>query len=171
MTRLQDCKVRKMVAADLEQVLEWRNHPDVRKYMYTQHEITLEEHTRWFSRACKDSKISLKVLEINGDPVGFVNIKQISTGKIAEWSFHVSPNAKKGTGYLLCSLALDYIFQELKMEKLNGEVISFNKKSIALHEKLGFRQEGVQINNYYRNGRYYDVYLFGITAADWRLSQ
>lgn len=164
-------KLRKMTSKDLEHVLAWRNFPAVRESMFSTEEITLEEHTQWFSRACKDSKINLRVLEVNGEPVGFVNIKKISAGKIAEWSFHVSPNAKKGTGYLLCSLALDYIFQELKMEKLNGEVISFNKKSIALHEKLGFRQEGVQINNYYRNGSYYDIYLFGITAVDWRLSQ
>lgn len=40
--------IRPMVYADLERVLAWRNHPDVRRYMYTQHEITLDEHQRWY---------------------------------------------------------------------------------------------------------------------------
>lgn len=33
-------QVRPMVATDLERVLGWRNHPEVRRHMYTQHAIT-----------------------------------------------------------------------------------------------------------------------------------
>jgi hypothetical protein len=38
--------VRPMADADVERVLAWRNHLKVRRYMYTQHEITLDEHQR-----------------------------------------------------------------------------------------------------------------------------
>lgn len=165
---LAKASLRRMTSDDLEHVLAWRNAPAVRENMFSTEEITLDEHTQWFIRANRDSKTNLRILEVDDEPVGFVNIKQISEGKIAEWSFHVSPDAKKGTGYLLCSLALNYVFKELKMEKLNGEVISFNKRSIGLHEKLGFKKEGVQRSNYYRDGNYYDVHLFGINILDWR---
>lgn len=165
---LTKANLRRMTSDDLEPVLAWRNASAVRESMFSTEEIALEEHAQWFSKANKDSKINLRVLEVDDEPVGFVNIKQVSEGKIAEWSFHVSPEAKKGTGYLLCSLALNYVFKELKMEKLNGEVISFNKRSIALHEKLGFQKEGVQRSNYYRDGNYYDVHLFGINILDWQ---
>ena len=40
----KDCVMREMVDGDLSLVLEWRNAPDVRKNMYTSHEITLDEH-------------------------------------------------------------------------------------------------------------------------------
>jgi RimJ/RimL family protein N-acetyltransferase len=43
-----DAKIRKMEHDDLERVLAWRNHPEIRRYMYTQHEITWDEHLRWF---------------------------------------------------------------------------------------------------------------------------
>jgi hypothetical protein len=40
-----------MRESDLETLLRWRNHPDVRKCMLSQHEITLAEHRAWFDRS------------------------------------------------------------------------------------------------------------------------
>lgn len=42
--------LRPMTEADLAQVLAWRNHPDIRANMYTQHEITMAEHRAWWDR-------------------------------------------------------------------------------------------------------------------------
>lgn len=167
MSNKQHAFLREMTIDDLLPVLTWRNTPAVRKSMFSTAEITLEQHSQWFEKARKDPKISLMILELSGEAAGFVNIKQISEGKIADWSFHVSLESKKGTGFLLCSLAIEFAFTELKMKKLNGQVLSFNEKSIALHKKLGFEQEGLLRKNYYRNDHYYDVYLFGMTTSNW----
>ena len=35
-------------------VLAWRNHPAVRGFMLTQHEISLDEHRQWFARVKLD---------------------------------------------------------------------------------------------------------------------
>src|SRR5690606_7378254 len=46
--------LRRLTADDLPLVLSWRNHPDVRRFMYTRHEISAEEHARWFAEAEAD---------------------------------------------------------------------------------------------------------------------
>lgn len=159
--------LRLMTKDDLSVVLSWRNAPAVRNSMFSAEELTLQQHQQWFENANNTSKFSLLIFELDSKPAGFVNIKQVSEGKIADWSFYAAPDSKKGTGYILCKTAVDYAFKELKMEKLNGQVISFNERSIAVHKRLGFKQEGVLRSNYFRNNNYYDVYLLGLTAEEW----
>ncbi len=159
--------LRLMTKDDLSVVLEWRNTFAVRSSMFSMEEITLQQHLHWFENVNNTSECCLLILELGGNPAGFVNIKQVSEGKIADWSFYAAPDSKIGTGYVLCKMAVDYVFKELKMEKLNGQVISFNERSIAVHKRLGFKQEGVLRNNYFRNNSYYDVYLLGMTVEDW----
>jgi hypothetical protein len=46
--------LRPMREADLDMVRRWRNAPDVRKNMYTTHEISPEEHRAWWERISAD---------------------------------------------------------------------------------------------------------------------
>lgn len=168
MTKMQDCEVRKMDAADLEQVLEWRNHPDVRKYMYTQHEITLEEHTQWFQSTVGDSQRHLLIFEKNKKPLGFVNITEIKKGGIADWGFYLSPQAPKGTGLALGITALNYAFYEAGFYKVCGQALGFNERSIVFHLKLGFEQEGILRDQHFDGKNYHDVVCFGLLANQWQ---
>ena len=115
-----------MTHEDLEQVLSWRNDADVRRYMYTQHEISLEEHTRWFERATLDSSRHLLVFEIDSVPVGFINIHEIAPGGIADWGFYAAPDAPQGTGRRLGEAALKYAFSHAGLHKICIQAISYN---------------------------------------------
>ena len=39
--------IREIELKDLDAVLRWRNDPAIRRYMLTQHEITVDEHAQW----------------------------------------------------------------------------------------------------------------------------
>ncbi len=62
--------IRQMVESDLEYVLTWRNHPSIRDYMLTQHEITAKEHRLWFNRASADSDRRLLILDDSSVSLG-----------------------------------------------------------------------------------------------------
>ena len=160
-------RLRPMQDDDLDMVRQWRNHEDVRRYMYTQHEIGLEEHRRWFSRAQETPGVHLLILEQNGENCGFVNITQIHEGPVSDWSFHLAPNAPKGAGRQLGCASLDYAFCKQGWHKVCGEALEFNEKSIRFHLKLGFLQEGRLREQYYHGGKFYDVLRFGILAKEW----
>lgn len=162
-------RLRLMQASDLELVLSWRNHIDIRRYMYTQHEISLEEHTNWFNKVSKDSNYNLLIFEIYNEPLGFVNIHQIAQGGIADWGFYTSPIAPKGTGSKLGEQALDYAFNTLKLHKICGQALDFNLASRKFHKRLGFKEEGILKQHHFDGQKYYDVICFGLLASEYRL--
>jgi RimJ/RimL family protein N-acetyltransferase len=63
-------------------------------------------------------------------------------------------------------LVLAYYFRELRYQKVNAHVFSFNKASRSLHKKLGFRQEGRLRRMVYTQGKHYDDIIFGLTAEE-----
>lgn len=160
-------RVRPMCAADLEVVLAWRNHPDIRCYMYTQHEISLVEHTCWFEQASQDSNRHLLVYESDDAPLGFINIHQVAGGGVADWGFYAAPNAPKGVGRQLGQAALAYAFTTLGLHKLCGQALVYNERSIRFHQNLGFQQEGILRQQHFDGQRYHDVVCFGLLAHEW----
>ncbi len=161
--------IRRMVPDDLERVLAWRNHPEVRKYMYTQHEISLAEHARWFERASQDARKHLLIVERNGDALGFVNFSLAGAAAIADWGFYVSPDAPGGSGRLLGQTALAHAFGPLALHKVCGQALAYNERSIRFHLRQGFQQEGVLRHQHYDGQSYHDVVCFGLLASEWPL--
>lgn len=159
---------RDMTEADLEMVLRWRNHPEVRRYMYTTHEISPEEHAHWYRRAAVDPKKHLLIYEGNNEPLGFVNITEINEDGIAEWGFYVSPDAAKGTGKNLGNVALSYAFKTLRLHKLCGQALDSNERSIRFHEQLGFQREGLLRHQHFDGHNYIDVICFGLLANEYQ---
>ena len=58
-------RLRLMRSGDLARVLNWRNHPDVRRFMYTSHEISPEEHEQWFARNSEAPGVWLLIYEVD----------------------------------------------------------------------------------------------------------
>ncbi|UYO93978.1 UDP-4-amino-4,6-dideoxy-N-acetyl-beta-L-altrosamine N-acetyltransferase [Pollutimonas sp. M17] len=156
-----------MAAADLEMVLAWRNHPKVRRYMYTQHEISLDEHCRWFEQASLDPHRHLLLYEDGPTPLGFVNIYQSAPGGIADWGFYTAPDAPDGTGRMLGNVTLRYAFSHVSLHKLCGQALALNERSVQFHRSLGFTQEGTLRQQHFDGQHYHDVLCFGLLAQEW----
>ena len=54
-----------------------------------------------------------------------------------------------------------YLFNKLKCNRIEAEVIKDNIPSIKLLEKCGFKEEGLIRSKYYINNKYNDVYVYG----------
>lgn len=159
--------MRAMTAADLLTVLGWRNHPDVRRHMFTQHEIGLEEHRRWFEGSAGDPHRHLLIYEAARQPLGFVSLNVSDDNKVADWGFYAAPDAPKGTGRAMGCLALDHAFGQLAVHKVCGRAIEDNLRSVSFHVALGFTQEGVLREQYFDGQRYRAVVCFGLIDREW----
>ena len=162
------CQIRKMISEDLPMVLGWRNHADVRRHMFTQHEISLDEHHNWFSNASRDTGRSLLIVEEDKQAIGYVQFTNIGDGGVADWGFYTRPDSHKGTGRKLGVMALNHAFSSLKLHKVCGQAIISNRASIAFHQRLGFTLEGVLRDQQRINGTYHTLYCFGLLAHDWQ---
>jgi UDP-4-amino-4,6-dideoxy-N-acetyl-beta-L-altrosamine N-acetyltransferase len=162
--------VRRMDRQDLPQVLAWRNRPEIRRHMLTQHEITLEEHTRWFESASKDPARHLLIAETTEGPLGFVQFTGGTPGGVCDWGFYAAPGAWPGTGSRLGTAALDFAFGELAVHKVCGQALAGNAASTRMHLKLGFREEGILRQQRRVGNTYLDLICFGLLRDEWQTS-
>jgi UDP-4-amino-4,6-dideoxy-N-acetyl-beta-L-altrosamine N-acetyltransferase len=163
-----EATVRVMRPDDLPQVLAWRNHPDVRRAMNTQHTITPEEHARWFESASRDPARRLLIVESAHGPIGYVQFSGVAPGASCDWGFYAVPGAPAGSGVRLGQAALAFAFGQLDVHKVCGQALGGNAASIRLHEKLGFRNEGILRQQRRIGDTYHDLVCFGLLREEWR---
>ncbi len=160
--------LRPMTACDLEEVLAWRNDPEVRKYMYSQAEIGIREHKAWFETCQEDKATHLLILESAGERCGFSKLSQWRGGPVAEWGFYVAPDAAKGTGTRLGTAVLNHAFQVLKFSKVFAQTLAFNMRTLAYNEKMGFRLEGIWRDHFFDGVNHHSIHCFGLLADEWQ---
>ncbi|MGY4660174.1 UDP-4-amino-4,6-dideoxy-N-acetyl-beta-L-altrosamine N-acetyltransferase [Pseudomonas chlororaphis] len=150
-------------------VRELRNQPDVRKYMYTSHEISEAEHRAWLDSLAGNPRQSVFVVLQEGIACGVVSLNAINAlHKSADWAFYLDSGLQgKGLGSQLEFWLLDHAFGAAGLAKLNCEVLALNQSVIRLHQKFGFALEGVRRQNVEKDGQRIDVVLLGITREEW----
>jgi len=122
-----------------QMVLTWRNNPNVRKWMYNQKEIPLEEH-REFIESLKLSKDKRYFL-VDSDKgyIGVIDFTDISKDS-SYFGFYSNPESKiPGIGRILERVSIDYAFNVLKVGLLKLEVFVDNVKVVNLHKKFDFK--------------------------------
>jgi UDP-4-amino-4,6-dideoxy-N-acetyl-beta-L-altrosamine N-acetyltransferase len=146
-----------------------RNQEDVRRYMYTAHEITLQEHENWLKSLQGNARQAVFVVMHDGKAAGVVSLNSINaTHKTADWAFYLDTGLQgKGLGSLVEFWMLDHAFAEAGLEKLNCEVLETNPTVVKMHQKFGFVVEGVRRKNILRDGERVNVVLLGITKEEW----
>jgi UDP-4-amino-4,6-dideoxy-N-acetyl-beta-L-altrosamine N-acetyltransferase len=153
---------------ELEMMLAWRNAPGVRANMYTRHEIGLEEHLGWWARIQSRTDQRYLMYESKGAPLGIVAFNGIdAVNGNSAWAFYAAPGAPKGSGSRMEFLALEFAFGELKLHKLCCEVLAFNSPVIKLHQKFGFKVEGILREQHRLDGGFVDIHRLGIFAREW----
>lgn len=163
-------RLRPMAEADLELVLGWRNHPDVRQHMYTRNEICLAEHICWFRSVSVEPGRVLLILEVNAVRCGYVNFRCDESGQ-AVWGFYLAPNSPKGTGKLLGQASIDYGFDVLGLEKIWGEVLPNNLASQNFHLRHGFVLESIIQGKTDGDQKIGNVRRYLLTRSAWRARQ
>ena len=74
----------------------------------------------------------------------------------------------KGYGSDALRLILAYAFRELNLYRLTLTVLAYNGRAIRLYERAGFQREGVFRQFGQRDGRRYDMYLYGLLRPEWQ---
>jgi len=162
-------QLRPLHIEDKAMVLSWRNQERVRRFMYTDHVISTDEHERWLSQALANTSARYLIFEFNSRPVGFVSFSNLEPIQLrGSWAYYLGEtDVPNGTGSAMEFLALDYAFEHLKIRKLCCEVFGFNESVIKLHQKFGFRQEGLFAAHVLKSRVFEDVVVLAIFASDW----
>ena len=82
-------------AADERLTLEWRNHPEVRRFSGDGSPIAQDDHHRWFERVLADPDRALLIAQHDGQPLAVVRFDDLGTGE-PEISIYVDPTRHGG---------------------------------------------------------------------------
>jgi UDP-4-amino-4,6-dideoxy-N-acetyl-beta-L-altrosamine N-acetyltransferase len=161
--------LRDVAPHDQEQIREWRNNPEIRKYMYTDHEIGLEEHRAWFARILHDPSCKYWIIVYDGKDVGVANLYNIDIrNRRCYWGFYIGSKERlRGVGSFAEFLVLRFVFDELKLQKLCGEVLATNQAVINMHKKFGFSEEGLFRKHVFKGNSFADVVCIGLLREEW----
>lgn len=120
-------------------ILEWRNHPNVRTYMYNTGVISQKTHLEFIeSLKTKENKRYFLVQREN-ENIGVIDFTDI-TPTSATMGIYANPYlTQKGIGSILLQAIVDYAFDVLKVQTLKAEVFATNTKAKTLYKKFGFR--------------------------------
>lgn len=150
-------------------VLRWRNSSRIRSSMLTNEIISVDRHETWLKKVLSDDTKIIKILFYESKPIGLVNFTNIDlVNETCYWGIYIGEeSAPKGSGTVLGYLALNMIFEEIKIRKVYAEVIEENQISLNFHKKLGFIEEGRFVNHLKRGTKYLDVISMALFNECW----
>jgi len=102
--------------------------------------------------------------------IGYVELDGILWAQqVSGLSILIGERALWGQGYgaAAARLALRFAFHELNLHRVQVTVFSYNARSHALFQKLGFQREGVFREFLQRDGQRHDMILYGLLRHEW----
>lgn len=134
--------------------------------------ISKKDQEAWYA-AFKNSSSQIRyIIETEADGVvGFTGLKNIDwkNGTADGGGMRVAKreNMSKGIATDAYMTLLRYAFYELRLNRVNGSVFKYNTASIRATEKVGFKQEGIQREAIFKDGKYHDIILLGVLKSDY----
>jgi len=162
--------LRPVEPADRLRLFTWRNSADVAPFMYTDHQISVEEHNHWFDRLGQNPSRLYWIICLDGEPVGLANFADIDPqNRRSAWAYYLaSPRVRGlGVGSFVEFWMIEYAFGVLHLEKLWCEVLRTNEAVWKLHQLYGFQQEALFRSHVVKGGQPQDVVGLGLLAEDW----
>lgn len=101
--------------------------------------------------------------------IGYTSVSDINHyNKSCFWSgIKIHPDYhRKGYAFQTAKLILDFVFNEMNMERFTGECLEEHIAAKKLMEKAGFKIEGLLRNSVFKNGKYNNQYIFSILKND-----
>lgn len=158
---------------DLPTVAGWHQNPEFLRLLdalpYPKTETSLAQRLDDTDKATDAFLFAIRTLD--GDtPIGYVELDGILwTHRVGGVSIAIgeAKHRGQGYGYEVMRLMLRFAFDELNLHRVQLTVFSYNERAIALYEKLGFQREGVHREHLQRDGKRYDMYLYGLLRSEW----
>ncbi len=153
---------------EINMVRRWRNHPEVRKWMYTDHEITEEEHRNFIESLKHNRRDFYYLVYKEGKPIGVLYLNRVDFRNLnAYFGMYANPEEKiPFTGLTLGKSIIILAFEVAKLHTLKLEVIEDNQRAIDLYKRMGFKEEGRLREFVFKDGRWKDIIVMGMIKGE-----
>ena len=165
--------LRAIEEADLEKLHAWANKPELWNLLAGWHfPSSMAYQKQWLLDLQTDKLNQRFAIEVpEKGLIGSANLVDI------DWkdghAFHgmmLGNEDIRGRGYGVDTIMaiMRYAFEELRFERLDGAMIEYNIASLHVYcKKCAWKEEGRLRNWYFRNNRYWDKVVVGVTREDY----
>lgn len=156
---------------DHDWLVELHNDPVVLHNLNDPNPITACSHRNWWFYGRNRSKDFRYIFTVDGVRVGFtkfIAVDKVNNNCLLGADIHKD---HRGKGYAnpMWRLMLEYSFDHLKMWRVGLLTASYNEIAQKVYRKVGFVEEGKQIQSLNRNGQYFDQICMYMTEPMYRL--
>lgn len=158
---------------DLEMLRELANSPEYEKMIVGwSFPISRKDQQEWFNN-CKNDLSRLRyIIETKDDgAVGMIGLRDIDWKNGSAYGLGMRIARKeirtKGLATDAWMTLLKYSFEELRLNRIYGSALVYNKASQRVCQKVGFKEEGITRQAVYKNGQFHDVIMYGILKSDY----
>ncbi len=127
-------------------ILDWRNSLDVKKWMYSQDDISMQSHLDFIDGLQLSKDRQYLAVKKENNYVGVVDFTGIDFDKKQSYfGLYANPFDKFiGAGRVLEKVCLKYVFDFLNLNKIKLEVFSDNLRAVNLYKRYNFKEMGVK---------------------------
>ena len=167
-------RLRALESDDVPQLHRWANDPDIWRLLGGWQFPVSQASTRaWLDGLAADRLNQRYAIERLDDGVllGTANLVDIDwKNGTASHGMMLGSSDERGKGYGVDTVIaiMRYAFDELRLARLDSDIIEYNAASLRLYVgKCGWREEGRQRGWHFREGRRWDRILVGVTQQDY----
>jgi RimJ/RimL family protein N-acetyltransferase len=162
--------LRALEKRDLKQLVDWMNDPELTQWLGPRFPISLEEQEIWYGKLIQDTtKKKLIIENKEGTAVGLISLMDLDwRNRQAELGIYLGGREHLTKGYAIDALStfLQFTFQELGLNRIYIRTFEDNVRAIHLFAKSGFKQEGILRSAIFYGGRYRNIVLMSVLAAE-----
>lgn len=169
--------LRPVKRSDIQYFLKWFNDLEVTQYLnmsLPMTEMAEEKFIEELGTTRAKTDVFLIIEAIEGDTtktIGSTSLANINA-RDHHATFGIAIGDKeywsKGYGTEAARLLVNYGFEQLNLHRINSGAIAFNERSLRMHKSVGFKEEGLQREYVFKNGKLQDHVIFGMLREEWR---
>lgn len=130
--------------------------------------LNMNDQLKWFDKL-DNSKMLVLVAWLNQEPIGiytYSNIDNINRKYDQSHSIFKEHRGKKYSNLVL-EAGIDFAFEVLNMNRIEGEVLENNIASLRSALAVGFKEEGLKRKVIYKCNTWLDSIIIGLIKDDW----
>lgn len=133
--------------------------------------VSEAEQLKWFEHQEKSRDIlrCIVALQENSKAIGTIILSDIDQ-KNATGHIHIkmSKDGGRGKGYGTDAVntMVQYAFEELRLNCIYANILSYNEASIKLFERCGFKRDGVLRQRVFKRGKFCDLFYYSKLISD-----
>jgi len=166
--------LRPLKMSDTKVLWKNMNDPYVNKYLDSRDGVTMKKEMEFVRKAVKDWKKGEELVwgvehRKSKQIIGTCALHLRKRDNWASFGLWISKDFQgKGYGKEMTTLAMDYGFNKLRLNRIQYEVFAPNKGSIALIESLGGKREGKRRQAVKMGNKYSDDFIYSILRKEWK---